>query len=136
MPNIQRGEASFKTSAGTFRLVLDLNAFAEAEDAVGMGVDDLMKALAPQIDPKTGAVTKKPRLKHLGAVLYGGLQAHHPGISFSDAINMMGDSEDVGEAIAKALEGVMAKADPSAEGKAPRAAGTGTKPKKTGRPKA
>lgn len=136
MPNIQKGEASFTTSVGTFHLVLDFNAFAEAEDASGMSVDDLMRALSPEFDPDTGAVTKKPRIKHLGAVLYGGLQARHPGISFKEAVNMMGDSEDVGEAIAKALEGVMAKADPSAEGKARGAVGTGTKPRKTGRRKA
>lgn len=135
MPNIQKGEASFKTSAGTFHLVLDFNAFAEAEDVAGMSVVDLMRALAPEFDPVSGEVTKKPRIKHLGAILYGGLQARHPGISFSEAVNMMGDSEDVGEAIAKALEGVMTKAGSSAEGKAPRAGGTGTKPKKTGRPR-
>ncbi|WIW88960.1 hypothetical protein K3M67_02980 [Sphingobium sp. V4] len=136
MPNIQKGEASFKTSAGTFHLVLDFNAFAEAEEAAGMSVADLMRELAPEFDPVSGEVTKKPRIKHLGAILYGGLQARHPGTSFKEAVNMMGDSEDVGEAIARALEGVMAKAEPSAEGKDRGAAGTGTKPKRTGRQKA
>ncbi|GLV22009.1 hypothetical protein TomMM35A_18620 [Sphingobium sp. TomMM35A] len=136
MANIQKGEASFTAGGKVYRLVMDFNAFAEAEDAADMGVDDLLKAITPEVDGE-GNVTKKPRIKHMGAILYGALKAHQPNISLPDAINLMNDGgEAVGEAIAKALNGAMPKADASAEGKAEvLGPGTGTKPSRTGRQK-
>lgn len=134
MANIQRGEASFVHEGVTYHLVMDMNAFAEAEDAADMGVDDLLQALSPKIDEK-GNVTSKPRLKHLGAMLFGALRARHPNLRHADAIRLL-DSKDAGEAIGKALTASMPKPDPSAEGKAAAVRGTGTKPKKTGRQKA
>lgn len=137
MPNIQRGEASFTVDGQLYRLVLDFNAFAEAEDAADMGFDDLLKAITPEVDSQ-GNITRKPRLKHMGAMLYGALQAHQPGLTLKEAINLMGQAgEAVGEALGKALEGAMPKADPSAEGKAEAAGGgAGTKPSRIGRQKA
>ena len=125
MANIQRGEASFTAADGTaYKIVLDFAAFAEAEEAADMPVNELLKALA------------KPRLKHLGAVLYGGLLEHHPDMTPRRALNLLGEGEAVGEAIAKAIQGAMPKPDPSTEGKATVARGTGTKPKPIGRAKA
>jgi len=124
MANIQRGEASFSAADGTpYKIVLDFAAFAEAEEVADMPVNDLLKAMA------------KPRLKHLGAILYGGLLEHHPDMTPRRALNLLGEGEAVGEAIAKAIQGAMPKLDPSAEGKATAARGTGTKPKPTGRAK-
>ncbi|MGE6693350.1 hypothetical protein ACQKE8_13005 [Sphingobium limneticum] len=133
MANIQRGEASFVHEGVTYHLVMDMNAFAEAEDAADMGVDDLLQALSPKIDEK-GNITSKPRLKHLGAMLFGALRARHPNLRHADAIRLL-DSKDAGEAIGKALTASMPKPDPSAEGKAAAVPGIGTKPKKTGRQK-
>jgi len=137
MANVQRGEASFTASDGrVFYLVMDFNAFAEAEDAADLDIEALLQAVSPKVDA-SGNVIGKPRIKHLGALLYGGLQAKHPGLTHADAIRLLGEGEQVGEAIAKALRGAMPKQDESAEGKAETlGAGTGTKPKRTGRRKA
>lgn len=134
MANIERGEASFVRDGVSYLIVMDMNAFAEAEEAADMEVEDLLKALSPKVDAK-GNIIKKPRLKHLGAILFGGLRAHHPGVSHADAIRLL-NAPGAGEAIGKALTGAMPKPDPSAEGKATASAGTGTKRKKTGQQKA
>jgi hypothetical protein len=125
MATIRRGEASFAAQDGTvYKIVLDFAAFAEAEEAANMQVNDLLKAMA------------NPRLKHLGAILYGGLLEHHPEMTPRRALNLLGEGEAVGEAIAKAVEGAMPKPDASAEGKAPAQRGTGTERKRTGQAKA
>lgn len=133
MANIERGEASFEHDGQTFYLVVDMNAFAEAEDAADMGVDDLLRALSPQVDA-TGKVTKAPRLKHLGAMLFGALRARHPDVTLPEAIRLL-NATGAGEAIGKALTAAMPKAAPSAEGKVQASDGTGTRPKRTGQPR-
>lgn len=135
MANVLRGESSFVAKSGeTFNLVIDFNAFAEAEDAADMSVDDLLRAVSPQVND-AGEITRKPRIKHLGALLYGALREQHPAITVPDAIRLLGEGEAVGAAIAKALQGAMPKPAASAEGKAPASVGIGTKPKKIGRAK-
>lgn len=125
MATIQRGESTFVGADGTvYKIVLDFAAFAEAEEAANMPVNDLLKAMA------------KPRLKHLGAILFGGLLEHHPDMTPRRALNLLGEGESVGEAIAKAVQGAMPKPDPSAEGKVQAQRGTGTGRKRTGRAKA
>lgn len=131
MPNIHRGEGSFDVDGVTYRLVVDLNAMAEAEEASALQLDDLLAALSPVVD-KDGKVIGKPRLKHVGALLYGALRAHHPDVTLAAAINLLGAGEHVGAAIGKALVAALPKAQAkSAEGKVD--AGTGTKPRPTGR---
>ncbi|QHD68224.1 hypothetical protein GS397_15010 [Sphingobium yanoikuyae] len=136
MANLQKGEASFIAANGqTYVLVLDFNAFAEAEDAADMDIDALLKAVAPVIDEMTGLVTRMPRVKHLGALLQGALAANHPGLTKREVRNLLHE-EGCGEALGKALSGAMPKPKiASAEGKAQPAPGTGTKRKRTGRPK-
>lgn len=124
MALIQRGEASFSAADGTlYRIVLDFAAFAEAEEASGLQINDLMRAMT------------NPRLKHLGAILYGGLLEHHPDMTPRRALNLLGEGEAVGAALGKAIEGAMPKPGPSAEGKARPPRGTGTRPKRTGQQK-
>jgi hypothetical protein len=136
MALVQRGEASFVADDGvTYRLVMDFAAFAEAEDAAGMGVDALLAAVDPKIDPETGKPTRVPRLKHIGALLYGALAQNHPGLTPRDALNLLGSSEEAGAALGKAMEGAMPKPDPSAEGNAPGLRGIGTTRKSNGRRK-
>lgn len=131
-----RGEASFSTDAGeTYHLVLDLYAFAEAEEVTGLNPNDLMKALTPVVD-EAGAVIKSPPLKVLGGILFGGLKTRHPAITHPDAIRLLGEGEAVGEALAKALQGINPKPDQSAGGKGKAVPGIGTKRKKTGARKA
>ena len=135
MANIGKGEASFAASDGkTYHLVMDFNAYAEAEDAADMDLNSLLKAVSPEIDPTTGAVTQQPRIKHLGALLFGGLRDRHPGVSREDAIRLL-SNEGAGEAIAKAMHGSMPTSDESAEGKVALPPGTGTRSRKTGQQK-
>lgn len=131
MANFRRGEASIEHEGVTYHLVIDMNAFAEAEEAADMGIADFLKALSPEFDAK-GNVTRMPRLKHLGAMMFGALRAHHPDITHAGAMMLL-NAPGAGEAIGQALTGAMPKAEPSAEGKVTAAPGTGTKPKKTGR---
>lgn len=133
MANIHRGESSFTHEGRSYNLVVDFNAFAEAEDAADMDLDDLLKALSPQVDAR-GKVTKKPRLKHLGAMMFGALREHHPDISHADAIRLL-NADDAGAAIGKALTAALPKPAESTEGKARAVAGTGAKRKRTGRQK-
>jgi hypothetical protein len=133
MANIHRGESSFTHEGRSYDLVVDFNAFAEAEDAADMELDDLLRALSPKVDEK-GNVTKKPRLKHLGAMMFGALREHHPDISHADAIRLL-NADGAGAAIGKALTAALPKKVASTEGKVPAPDGTGTKPKKTGPPK-
>lgn len=136
MANVLRGQSSFIAESGeTYSLVIDFNAFAEAEDAADISIDDLLRAVSPEVND-AGEITRKPRIKHLGALLYGALREHHPAITVPDAIRLLGEGEAVGAAIAKALMGAMPGADPSAEGKVQASVGTGTKPKRRGHPKA
>lgn len=138
MANIQRGEASFTTAAGVkYHIVLDFAAFVEASSAAKMNIADFMKALQPEVDPKTGEVVDEPGvLKHLSALLFGGLTERHPDITQRQALNLLAEGEIVGQTLGKALEAAMPKPDPSAEGKAPASRGTGTKPKRTGQRRA
>lgn len=138
MANFYKGESSFTTEAGvTYHLVMDFAAFVEASDVCGLDVDQLLKAITPAIDPKTKVITKKPRISHVGALLYGALTARHPEMTHRDAINLFAEGQVVGDALGKALEGAMPKQSASAGGKAPpRPRGTGTKLKQTGRAKA
>lgn len=131
-----RGESSFQTEGGDeYKIVLDLYAFAEAEDVTGLGPNELMAALTPVMDAK-GNVIKTPPLKALGGLLFGGLKTAHPNITHPDAIRLLDEGAAVGEAIASALSQIMPKAVPSAEGKVQPSLGTGTKPRKRGQPKA
>lgn len=133
----RRGEASFTTSDHrTYHLVLDLYAISEAEDVTGLSPNQLMQAISPVVDG-AGNVVKTPPLKVLGALLYGGLKTAHPAITHADAIRLLDEGESVGVALAKALQGMMPKADPSAEGKGRAGkSGTGTRRRKTGPRKA
>lgn len=131
-----RGESSFQTEAGDeYKIVLDLYAFAEAEDVTGLGPNELMAAMTPVLDAK-GKVVKSPPLKVIGGLLYGGLKTAHPDMTHADAIRLLGEGEVVGEAIAAAMSAIMPKSHPSAEGKVQPSLGTGTKPRKRGQPKA
>lgn len=135
MANVGRGEASFVgPGEKSYHIVMDFNAYAEAEDAANMDLDSLLKAVSPVVHPTTGEVLRQPRIKHLAALLFGGLQAKHPGIGRIEATNLL-DCPGAGEALAKAMHGSMPKPDESAVGKDKPAPGTGTGRKKAGRQK-
>lgn len=70
MANILRGEAGFSADGVDYRLVVDFNAFAEAEDAADMAVDDLLVALTPVMD--AGARSCAGRASSMSARCFSG----------------------------------------------------------------
>lgn len=67
MANPLKGEADLTIGPKeVYRLVIDINALAEAEDATGMDIDQLLTGLQ-----------RGRSLKVLRALLWAGLQEHH-----------------------------------------------------------
>jgi hypothetical protein len=124
MANIARGESELTVDGEVYHLVIDYNAFANAEDAADMQIDDLLNALRTQ-----------PRIKHLRAILYGALQDRHPGTTIADAGRLMSaGGEELGQAIGKAMEGAFHQARASENPPTP-PRGAGTTSRQTGRQK-
>lgn len=128
--NSLRGEAQFtfewpddhKRNPGLVRdyhLVLDNQAWVEAEEVLGGVsildvVDDLRAALE---------AGRNPRLKHMAALVYGGLAPRHPEITEADVIDMfMSGDEGFRDAVLQAIQGAQPPNAPdtvkSAAGKA------------------
>lgn len=137
MPNILKGEASFRTTDGReWHLVLDFYAFAVAQQALGLPkLEDLFALIKPVVEldkqGKLVKVVKEPDALALGAVLCAGLSERHPEVTQREATNMLAGGEEVGGALGRAMQGAFPDAVPkaSAEGNG---RGTGTKPKRTG----
>lgn len=80
MANPIVGELDVKDGDKTYRLVLDINAFIEAEVVLGKTTDKIVEEL------KSGATT----MGTVRGVLYGALQEHHPGITLIETGKIMG----------------------------------------------
>lgn len=104
MPNIVKGEVPLTLSDGrSFSLVLDFEALVQAEGAYGK---PLSQTMADASAGFIGAVR---------ALLYGALQANHPGISLREASAMFQtDGEAVTASLSAAGEASMPE---TAEGK-------------------
>jgi len=74
MGNPFRGEGEFECDGETYRLVFDINAFVEAEDALGMDTQTIIAEF--------GEGTK---LKVLRGLLWAGLRARHPDVHLIQA---------------------------------------------------
>lgn len=103
MANATKGEVSLKLSDGRqFTLVLDMEAFVEAESAYGKPLPLMMKDAGAGF---VGAVR---------AMLYGALRAKHPQITLRDASGMFQtDAEAVSAALEQAAELAFPKGDGS-----------------------
>jgi hypothetical protein len=113
MANPLRGEASFKAGDQSYTLAYDINALCEAEDASGLPIGELLGHL------ETGA-----SLKVLRAVIWAGLQRHHPcGLIEAGEIIAAATTKIAADAMRKALAGAF----PASEGatKNPRKAADG-----------
>jgi len=75
MANPHRGEASFEVDDKTYRLRFSWNAAAEFEEPAGRSFYDAADALA------AGRLS----VRTLRAMLWAGLQEHHPGLTLRDA---------------------------------------------------
>jgi hypothetical protein len=128
MANLQRGEASFTTSAGqTLTLVVDFNALAEAEYAVDMGANEILAGLG------------KGRIKAMRAITLGALSRRHPELGMDDVDLLLqgDDGAPLAEALMKAVTAAFPQAEAAAEANPRKAQGsTGTSSAPTGRQKA
>lgn len=121
MANKFRGEAEFsfmRTVEGvegeqkaTFKLVYDANALCEIESVTGMGMMELAETFS---NPAKMSMTT------MRAILYGGLQRHHPSTNEREGLINAGDilSDAGAEAIVEAMGTAFGAAFKSAGGKA------------------
>ncbi len=95
MPNPHKGETSVTLGDGrTLTLRRDFNALAEAEEELGIRMDEIARRLE-----QGGPVMKITR-----ALFWGALRAHHPEITVVEAGEMLeSDGERIGEAMEKAV---------------------------------
>jgi len=118
MANPLRGEAEIVVDGASLKLVIDVNALVEVEDATGMDVTSLSKALSA-----------KPGFKLIRTLFWAALQARHPGKTERDAGDIMSSMgvEAITETLTKLFQSAFPTATKaSAEGKAKTvAAGTG-----------
>lgn len=76
MANPHRGEVEFKAGEVAYTLRLSINALAEIEDLLGIGVSEIANSLN---DPE------KVRVGTLRAIVCGGLRERHPGMDLMSA---------------------------------------------------
>jgi len=85
-------------------LRFDFGALVEAEEAAGVGTQEMMKELAGG-----GA-----RLKTARAMLYGALRYHHPDVSLAEAGDLlMVDGEAISEALGRAMQEMAERRSPN-----------------------
>ena len=78
MANPARGEARVRIGDRDFTLAYDLNALCEVELLLGMPLQSILERLA------------QPRLRDMRALLWAGLQRHHP-MSVAEAGDLLGE---------------------------------------------
>ena len=119
MANALRGEASFEAGGRTYHLKYDWNAAAEFEEAAGRPLSDALLDVARE----------KLSAKSLRAMLWAGLQEHHPEVTLKEAGRLI---DRIGRREAQRVMGVALRyffpeLEPEGDGKAagpPAPAGT------------
>lgn len=108
MANKHRGEVELKAPSGTYILRLSINAIAEIEGVLDLGINEIAGRLS---DPAT------LRLGHLRAIVWGGLREKHPDLDLFGAGDLIAE---VGmEAITNAVQEAFTLAFPNADGDSP-----------------
>jgi hypothetical protein len=121
--NQLKGEAAFRIGGMTYTFNFGFEGLCEVEDAA--------KRPLPELLAEMGAKNGSPRMRTVGAFVYGGLRRHHPEIDFDTAGTMLMEHQPIiVEAMAKALQSALPADKASAEGKVvpetkPRRRGTG-----------
>ncbi|MBD2842708.1 hypothetical protein [Erythrobacter rubeus] len=105
------GEASFTYGGETLTITFENMALLEAEGVIGESIADWLPELHATI--KAG---RNPQLRHISALIYGGLKINHPGISQKDVV-AMAMSKDAGmiDAVKRALVSIEIPEDAMAE---------------------
>ncbi len=137
------GEAEFVYDDELYRITLNNMALLEAEGVLGESMMDFLPQLQAAI-----ATGGNPQIRHLAAIVYGGLKINHPKISQEDVVGMaMSKDPALLEAMIEAMEAIEVPEDDSGEpGNAPTAgnrqqrraarAGAGTRSTGSGRKQA
>ncbi|WP_338445955.1 hypothetical protein V5F89_12470 [Pelagerythrobacter marensis] len=102
--NRLKGEAEFTYEGETFRLSLNNRAWIEAEEVLGISMLDVIDELKATLD-----AGRNPKIKHMVALMFGGLVQNHPDITEGEVIDMVfsGDA-----AVKKGLLAAIAGAQP------------------------
>jgi hypothetical protein len=104
MANRIYGESRLPLDDRELTLRFDFGALVEAEEAAGVGTEEMMKELSGG-----GA-----RLKTARAMLYGALRYHHPELTLEDAGDLlMGDGEGVSRAMGEAMQEMADRRSPN-----------------------
>ncbi|WP_370189246.1 hypothetical protein [Qipengyuania sp.] len=105
------GEADFVYGGELYRLTLDNMALLEAEGVLGESMMDFL----PQLQ---GAITSggNPQIRHLAAIMYGGLKNNHPKIEQRDVVDMaMSKDPALLKAMVEAMEAIEVPEDDTGE---------------------
>ncbi|QPC87417.1 hypothetical protein GA830_12190 [Mesorhizobium sp. NBSH29] len=109
MANRERGEIGFKSGGKDWTLKLGVNAMCEIETEVDKSISEIGVLLG---DPKTAT------MKLVRAVMWGGLQEHHDGVTITEVGGII---DDIGMLAAGKLIGdAFMAASPDAKGGEPR----------------
>jgi len=82
--NPLKGEAEFAYGGQVFRVSLNNRAWIEAEEVLGYSMLDVIEELKAALD-----AGRNPKIKHMVALMYGGLVQNHPDITEDDALDMV-----------------------------------------------
>lgn len=82
MANPHRGEVAIKVGDKDYTLRLSINAIAEIENLLDLGVNEIAAKLGRP---------DKIRIGHLRAIVWGALNEHHPKMSVVDAGELIGE---------------------------------------------
>ncbi|MFC3097379.1 hypothetical protein [Alteraurantiacibacter palmitatis] len=132
--NRLQGEAQFTYEGRAYKISINNRALFEAESVLGESMLDFGNAILEALQ-----AGRNPMMKHVCAIVYGGLVINHPEITEDDVIDMvMSGDNNVRRAIYAAMQGVQTPASAPAEaGNAPatatpKASGTGKRSTKAG----
>lgn len=95
MANPERGEVDLVIGETTYTIKLGRNALASVEGLLGRGFPEIAATL-----------NADPQISVMRAILWAGLQRHHPGIDLLQVGDLMDDAGDelIGEKIGEALK--------------------------------
>lgn len=105
------GEAEFVYAGQIYRITLNNMALLEAEGVLGESMMDFLPQLQAAIS--TGA---NPQIRHLAAIIFGGLKNNHPQITQDDVVDMaMSRDPALIKAMVEAMEAIEVPEDDSGE---------------------
>lgn len=130
MANPMKGEASLRLADGrTLTLAYSFDALCAVEEVAARSISEVLAEISK------GA----PRLTTARALIYGGLQQHHPEVTLTEAGELiLSDGPAVSEAMNRALAAAFPKAAEGRQAANPpsQRPGTGSRSSRSGRAKA